>query len=243
MFSGRFISSFAVLIPTTSSNSNVARRKSWLLLVQFNNYASSVKNKSQTGSRRCWKCNSEIRSGVEFFCPSCNIIQMPPRKMTYFELMGSPTSFDIDTRQLTQRYKELQWKLHPDKFSDLSKKEQSLSEEQSSLVNEAYQTLLKPLTRGLYLLNLNGIPITEDEASSTDTKFLALVMDKYEEISSSEKKLKEIKKENNGDLEKSVKKVSKAFERGDLETARKEVVKLKYFSKIDEFIKDREGWD
>lgn len=33
----------------------------------------------------------------------------------------SPTSFDIDTRQLTQRYKELQWKLHPDKFSDLSK--------------------------------------------------------------------------------------------------------------------------
>lgn len=111
------------------------------------------------------------------------------------------------------------------------------------MVNEAYQTLLKPLTRGLYLLNLNGIPITEDEASSTDTKFLALVMDKYEEISSSEKKLKEIKKENNGDLEKSVKKVSKAFERGDLETARKEVVKLKYFSKIDEFIKDREGWD
>lgn len=243
MFSGRFISSFAVLIPTASSNSNVARRKSWLLLVQFNNYASSVKNKSQTGSRRCWKCNSEIRSGVEFFCPSCNIIQMPPRKVTYFELMGSPTSFDIDTRQLTQCYKELQWKLHPDKFSDLSKKEQSLSEEQSSLVNEAYQTLLKPLTRGLYLLNLNGIPITEDEASSTDTKFLALVMDKYEEISSSEKKLKEIKKENNGDLEKSVKKVSKAFERGDLETARKEVVKLKYFSKIDEFIKDREGWD
>lgn len=95
----------------------------------------------------------------------------------------------------------------------------------------------------LFQLNLNGIPITEDEATSTDTKFLGLIMDKYEEISSSEKKLKEIKKENSGDLEKSVRKVSRAFEKGDLETARQEVVKLKYFSKIDEFIKDREGWD
>ncbi|XP_022785789.1 iron-sulfur cluster co-chaperone protein HscB, mitochondrial-like isoform X2 [Stylophora pistillata] len=213
MFSRRFISPFAVLLPTASSNSNFARRKSWLLLGQYNMYANSVKNKSQTGSRRCWKCNSEIRSGVEFFCPSCNIIQRPPKKATYFELMGSPTSFDIDTKRLTQHYKELQWKLHPDKFSDLSK------------------------------LNLNGIPITEDEATSTDTKFLGLIMDKYEEISSSEKKLKEIKKENSGDLEKSVRKVSRAFEKGDLETARQEVVKLKYFSKIDEFIKDREGWD
>lgn len=210
---------------------------------QYNMYATNVSRKRQTGNRRCWKCNIGISSAVEFFCPSCNIIQRPSKNTTYFDLMGSPTSFNIDTTRLTERYKELQWKLHPDKFTELSKKEQSLSEEQSSLVNEAYHTLLKPLNRGLYLLNLNGIPITEDEATSTDTKFLATIMDKYEEISSSEKKLKEIQIENNGDLKKSIEKVSTAFEKGDLETARQEVVKLKYYSKIDEFIKDREGWD
>lgn len=33
------------------------------------------------------------------------------------------------------------------------------------------------------------------------------------------------------------------FISGDLETARQEVVKLNYFSKIDEFIKERESWD
>lgn len=32
----------------------------------------------------------------------------------------SPTTFDVDTTQLNEKYKELQWKLHPDKFSDVS---------------------------------------------------------------------------------------------------------------------------
>ena len=29
-------------------------------------------------------------------------------------------TFDVDTAQLSEKYKELQWKLHPDKFSDVS---------------------------------------------------------------------------------------------------------------------------
>ena len=33
----------------------------------------------------------------------------------------SPKTFDINTAQLAEEYKKLQWKLHPDKFSDLSK--------------------------------------------------------------------------------------------------------------------------
>jgi len=180
---------------------------------------------------------------VEFFCPSCNIIQRPSKTATYFELLNSPKTFDINTTQLAEEYKRLQWKLHPDKFSDLSKNEKSLSEEQSSLVNEAYHTLLKPLKRGLYLLNLNGVPVTEDEATSTDVKFLNAIMEKYEQISSDEEKAKEVYIENTGDLKECLKNVSSAFEKGDMETARQEMVKLNYFSKIDEFIKERESWD
>jgi len=157
--------------------------------------------------------------------------------------LNSPKTFDINTTQLAEEYRKLQWKLHPDKFSELSKDEKSLSEEQSSLVNEAYHTLLKPLKRGLYLLNLNGVPVTEDEATSTDVKFLNAIMEKYEQMSSDEKKLKEVSVENTGDLKECLKSVSSAFEKGDLETARQEVVKLNYFSKIDEFIKERGSWD
>ncbi|KAL9980972.1 hypothetical protein ACROYT_G009621 [Oculina patagonica] len=193
--------------------------------------------------KRCWKCNAEIKAAVEFFCPSCNIIQSPSKKATYFELMNSPKTFDVNTTQLAEEYKKLQWKLHPDKFSELSKEEKSLSEEQSSLVNEAYHTLLKPLKRSLYLLNLHGLPITEEEAISTDVVFLDEIMEKYEKITSDDEKAKEVYQENNGDLKKCLQSVSSAFKKGDLETARQEVVKLNYFSKIEEFVKERESWD
>jgi len=182
---------------------------------------------------------------MEFFCPVCNIIQPPSKKMTYFELMGSSTAFDIDTTQLNEKYKELQWKLHPDRFSDVSEEEKKISEEQSSKVNEAYNTLLKPLSRGIYLLNLNGEHITEDEATSTDAEFLAVIMEQYEEIafSSDEKKVKAIQAENKESLEKCIQDISSAFAKGDILTARQEVIKLNYYTNVAEFIKKQEGWN
>lgn len=244
MFGRRLIPTISAFFPMETMNNSISgSRYTWLLMGQHKKYANTEKSKRRSKDRLCWKCSAIIKSAVEFFCPSCNIIQRPSKTATYFELLNSPKTFDINTAQLAEEYKKLQWKLHPDKFSDLSKNEKSLSEEQSSLVNEAYHTLLKPLKRGLYLLNLNGLPVTEDEATSTDVKFLNAIMEKYEQISSDEKKAKEVYIENTGDLKECLKNVSSAFEKGDLETARQEVVKLNYFSKIDEFIKERESWD
>lgn len=45
---------------------------------------------------------------------------------------------------------------------------------------------------------MNGIPVTEDEATSKDVKFLNTIMEKYEQISSDEKKAKEVYIENTG---------------------------------------------
>lgn len=59
--------------------------------------------------------------------------------------------------------------------------EQVLSEEYSSLVNKAYATLLNPLDRGLYLLNLEGISI-EEEAVTMDAEMLMYIMEKNEEV-------------------------------------------------------------
>jgi len=66
----------------------------------------------------------------------------------------------------------LQGYLHPEKFANKSKvcdgtypyyhvhtqMEQTISSEQSSLVNKAYSTLVKPYTRALYLVcNVNVV--------------------------------------------------------------------------------------
>lgn len=205
-------------------------------------YCSAVEGQRHAKMSSCWKCNAPVTS-MEFFCSACNAIQPPSETITYFDLMASPKTFDVNTAQLTEKYKELQWKLHPDKFSDVSEEEKQLSEEQSSRVNEAYNTLLKPLSRGVYLLNLNGEQITEGETTVMDEEFLGNIMELYEEISLSDKsKVKEIQAENRICLEKCIKEISAAFAEGDIITARQEIIKLKYYTNVAEYIKNQEDW-
>lgn len=241
MFFRKFIPMIAAISPARATNSlayRSAARKTWLTLM----YCSSIESQRETIVRSCWKC-SAISSTVEFFCPTCNVIQRPSKKTSYFVLMDSPKTFDVDTAQLTEKYKELQWKLHPDKFTDVSEEEKRLSEEQSSRVNEAYKTLLKPLSRGFYLLNLNGEEIKEGEATSVDAEFLAGIMEQYEEIASSDaEKLKEIQAENKESLEKCIQNISSAFAKGEISTARQQVIKLNYYTNVAEFIKNQEDW-
>lgn len=63
-----------------------------------------------------------------------------------------------------------------------------MSESFSSLLNKAYTTLMNPLLRGLYMLNVRGLSIEEDSITM-DTKFLGEVMEwseKVEEANTSE---------------------------------------------------------
>lgn len=241
----RLLPRLTTIIPVRTTNSSPHRRMQIWSIVKQTKYMYCSRPESQIDTKTwlCWNCKALITSAIEFFCPSCNIIQRPLKKTTYFEIMDSPKTFDVDTVQLNDKYKELQWKLHPDKFSDVSEEEKKISEEQSSRVNEAYVTLLKPLSRGLYLLNLHGERVTESEATSTDGEFLAAIMEKYEQISSSsEERLEEIQKENNEHLEKCIQDISDAFAQGDIQTARQEVIKLNYYNNVAEYIRNQGDW-
>lgn len=60
------------------------------------------------------------------------------------------------------------------------------SESFSSLLNKGYTTLLNPLLRGLYLLNVHGLSI-EESSITMNTSFLDEIMkwnEKVEEINS-----------------------------------------------------------
>ena len=69
-------------------------------------------------------------------------------------------TFDIDTAELAVRYRELQRRVHPDKFANASDQERRLSLQMTAQVNEAFQTLKDPVRRGRYLLSLRGVEST-----------------------------------------------------------------------------------
>lgn len=100
----------------------------------------------------------------------------------YFELFGLPVSFDIDTVALTGRYRDLQRRVHPDRFASATDRERRLSVQQASMINEAFQTLKSPLKRARYLLGLHGMEVNDESNTVMDAAFLMQQMEYRESL-------------------------------------------------------------
>lgn len=93
-------------------------------------------------------------------------------RQNYFEIFGLPVDFQIDTSLLTERYRELQKIVHPDRFANASDRDRRLAVQQSAHINEALNTLKLPLKRARYLLQLNGVEFDDEKETTMDTEFL-----------------------------------------------------------------------
>ncbi|XP_051549106.1 iron-sulfur cluster co-chaperone protein HscB-like isoform X1 [Myxocyprinus asiaticus] len=193
--------------------------------------------------RFCWNCRSTVEL---FFCSSCKVIQPPEDNTNYFDLLNCEQTFSVDNQKLQKRYVELQRVLHPDNFCQKSSKEQEYSERQSALVNKAYRTLQKPLSRAVYMLKLQGILLEEGTDATADPQFLLEIMEINESLEETQgqdevnaigqsvrEKLKDLTEQLNSSLNK-----------GDLRTAKDLLTLMKYFTNIEEKVKERlaEGW-
>ncbi|MCF6323366.1 MAG: Fe-S protein assembly co-chaperone HscB [Gammaproteobacteria bacterium] len=89
----------------------------------------------------------------------------------YFQLFNFPAVYDIDRSVLTQRYRDMQGLIHPDRFVNATEKERRISMQLTALINEAYNVLKSPLARARYLLQLKGVDI-DDSVTSKDIVFL-----------------------------------------------------------------------
>lgn len=199
---------------------------------------SSVDVPSQPYTERsCWKCEREI-DRFDIFCKPCNVIQMPHPCATYFETMHIEETFDIDVDSLSRTYYSLQTNLHPDRFATFTNYEQELSKLQSSAVNKAYWTLRNPLSRGLYMLELKGAPLTEGEIQM-DEGFLIEIMEVNEELFEVEtlEHLTEIEGNNNQLIETGIASVSKAFGNNDIKEAKRLLACLQYYDNIKQKMK------
>ncbi len=101
----------------------------------------------------------------------------------YFELFGLPQGYQIDTAALSERYRELQRVIHPDRFARASDRERRLSMQGAMRVNEAFETLKDPIHRARYLLSLYGVqPDAQQQTTTHDTAFLTEQMELREEL-------------------------------------------------------------
>jgi molecular chaperone HscB len=75
----------------------------------------------------------------------------------YFDLFGLPASFDVEAASLSERYRELQRVVHPDRHARGTDQQRRLSLQGATFLNEALETLQDPLLRARYLLKLRGV--------------------------------------------------------------------------------------
>ncbi|XP_052024247.1 iron-sulfur cluster co-chaperone protein HscB isoform X1 [Apodemus sylvaticus] len=190
---------------------------------------------------QCWNCGRARGAGCgdEFFCAHCRALQPPDPTRDYFSLMNCNRSFRVDVTKLQHRYQQLQRLVHPDFFSQKSQAEKNFSEKHSTLVNDAYKTLQAPLTRGLYLLKLQGIEISEGTDPRIDSQFLVEIMEINERLADtqSEAAMEEIEATVRAKQKEFIDSVNGAFEQGDFEKAKELLTKMRYFSNIEEKIK------
>lgn len=126
------------------------------------------------------------------------------------------------------------------------KQEKKYSAEQASLVNKAYRTLSNPISRGLYMLQLEGIDFeresveTADEVDREKQMLLMSVLEMNEQLDeikdkSSVKKLEDELSEVLAPLESQL---DSALVGKDFKRAVKVIAKLKYFKNIEDRLED-----
>ena len=103
-------------------------------------------------------------------------------KQNHFELFGLPENFALDVAALDWVYREVQSRVHPDKFAHAGDAERRLSMQMATQANEAYRTLKEPLARARYLLALHGVDIQSETITAMPAEFLVQQMEWREAV-------------------------------------------------------------
>ncbi|KAM6965397.1 iron-sulfur cluster co-chaperone protein HscB [Aplochiton taeniatus] len=193
----------------------------------------------------CWNCQHPIKETPSFFCSSCKLVQPPDEEASYFQIMDCDLTYTLDSHTLQKRYLQLQRFLHPDNFGQKTAKEQKYAEHQSALVNKAYKTLLKPLSRGLYMLELNGMRLEEGTDLGADPEFLMELMEINEALDEARnsEEANEIGQSTQSivypfqKIQDLTKQIDSALHKGELIAAKELLAQMKYFANIEEKVK------
>src|SRR5512134_2916109 len=100
----------------------------------------------------------------------------------HFELFGLSAAFGLETEALERSYREIQSRVHPDRFAHAGDAERPASLQWTTRVNEAYRTLKDPVQRAKHLLELNGVDVAFETNTAMPADFLAQQMELRESL-------------------------------------------------------------
>ena len=100
----------------------------------------------------------------------------------HFELFNLPLRFAVDAEALDSAYRDVQSRVHPDKFVNATDAEKRVAMQWATRANEAYQTLKNPQKRAQYLCELHGVDLQTESNTSMPMAFLMQQMEWREEL-------------------------------------------------------------
>jgi molecular chaperone HscB len=166
----------------------------------------------------------------------------------HFELFSLPERYRLDRDELDAHYRELQRRVHPDRFAAAGDRERRLSVQQAAQINEAYDTLKDPLRRGRYLLALRGQSVEDQQATHQDPAFLMQQMELREalgEVRAQDDPLAELDRlarEVRGQYQALEASLAEALdEAGDLQAALTFVLRMQYFTRLQNEVRELEA--
>lgn len=192
----------------------------------------------------CKGCPAQLSPHRHLFCVHCGVIQ-PPNILTYFQRIGLPLTFDMDQDGLDQAVKNLQRRVHPDRFCMKSRDEQEYSSEHSTQINLAHATLRDPLSRGRYILSLLAPHLLKEEGTTpTSMEMLMEVMEVRESIedasaSRDHKALLDLYRDNEEKKGQVIPLVSEAFTKSDFNSMASQLDTLAYWYSIEADLRQR----
>ncbi len=158
---------------------------------------------------------------------------------SHFELFGLTPAFAIEGEALERSYREIQSKVHPDRFAHAGDAERRASLQWTTRVNEAYRTLKDPVQRAKHLLELHGVDVAFETNTAMPPEFLMQQMELRESLEEAKTpaSLDEMRKrlrQNKSELQKQI---SEALDtRKDYAGAAGLVRKLQFLDRLDEEI-------
>lgn len=100
----------------------------------------------------------------------------------HFELFGLAPAFAVDAEALERSYREIQSRVHPDRFAHAGDAERRASLQWTTRVNEAFQILKNPVTRARHVLELHGVDVAFETNTAMPPEFLMQQMELRETL-------------------------------------------------------------